>query len=446
MDSVPKAPGKEVRHHDNLGFNNESNSQKVPSIELPDDLFEEGLNPWKFSLIGILDLQHIKFVNDAIILRQQWKLVGDCKLIPLGRIFFTIKLDNETDRRFIKSGQWEVLNQVLQVRNWISNFIPSKKITSKAQVWVRFPGLGLEFWKEKILFTICKEIGTPIKIDTATAKCEVGYYANMLVENKRASERRAPPKLKASAEIPHTPFDICDRSMVESSPSKVQPSTSNSVIQPNSTEDSVVLNIATPVTHSSSSGPTNSVVGGRFSALNNSNDKENDIVEDPTVQVELSPKKLLQIAEVTELENSVVKFIDADSGKVTTDSVPLHLGLQWLRHPQGMIAMDVGYVLVFGVHAHVNVVQRRYLWSEMQLISELKKPRAILGDFNVVLSIEEKVGGRSPSRISMTDFNDCINSCELLQAPKIGLDFSWSNCQQGSQRILCNLDRVVFNM
>ncbi|XP_026410464.1 uncharacterized protein LOC113305661 [Papaver somniferum] len=49
-------------------------------------------------------------------------------------------------------------------------------------VWVRFPGLGLEFWNEKILFTICKEFGTPIKIDNATAKCEVGYYANVLVE------------------------------------------------------------------------------------------------------------------------------------------------------------------------------------------------------------------------------------------------------------------------
>lgn len=49
-------------------------------------------------------------------------------------------------------------------------------------VWVRFTGLGLEFWREEILFTICKEISTPIKIDEATLKCEVGYYVNVLVE------------------------------------------------------------------------------------------------------------------------------------------------------------------------------------------------------------------------------------------------------------------------
>ncbi|XP_026459397.1 uncharacterized protein LOC113360060 [Papaver somniferum] len=82
----------------------------------------------------------------------------------------------------IKAGMWEVNDQVLQVRNWVSNFTPSSQRTSKSQVWVRLPGLGLEFWKEEILFKICKEIGTPIKIDTATANCEVGYYANVLVE------------------------------------------------------------------------------------------------------------------------------------------------------------------------------------------------------------------------------------------------------------------------
>ncbi|XP_026410427.1 uncharacterized protein LOC113305628 [Papaver somniferum] len=96
--------------------------------------------------------------------------------------FFHHKLDNEIDRNYIKAGELEVNYQVLRLRNWVSNFRPANVRTSKSQVWIRFPGLGLEFWKEKILFEICKEIGTPIKIDAAIAKCEVGYYANVLVE------------------------------------------------------------------------------------------------------------------------------------------------------------------------------------------------------------------------------------------------------------------------
>ncbi|XP_026410342.1 uncharacterized protein LOC113305535 [Papaver somniferum] len=182
MDSGLKNTCSDDFSSEKLGSNNEDFSSKVPSIELPDDLFEGCLDPWKFSLIGKLDLQKLKFIDATVILRQQWKLKGACKLIPLGRVFFTIKLDNEFDRQTIKAGQWEVNDQVLQIKKWVSNFRPSNIRTSKAQVWVRFPGLGLKFWKEKILFTICKEIGTPIKIDIATAQCEFGYYANVLVE------------------------------------------------------------------------------------------------------------------------------------------------------------------------------------------------------------------------------------------------------------------------
>ncbi|XP_026378164.1 uncharacterized protein LOC113272560 [Papaver somniferum] len=101
-----------------------------------------------------------------------------------------------------------------------------------------------------------------------------------------------------------------------------------------------------------------------------------------------------------------------------------------------MITVSIADVLVSGVHAHVKVVQMRFLWSEMQLISDLNKPWIILGDFNAVISQEKKVGGRLPNMTAMLDFSECINQCELLPAPKNGLQFSWSNCQQGSKRIL----------
>ncbi|XP_026429143.1 uncharacterized protein LOC113325111 [Papaver somniferum] len=163
-------------------LSNENNVRKITSIELPDDLYEKSLDPWKFSLKGRLDLQKTEFFDVVVILRSQWKLQGDCCMIPLGRGFFTIKLDNENDKKLIKSQRWEVSNQILQVRNWVSNFRPASQRISKAMVWVRFPGLGLEFWDEAILFKICNEFGTPIKVDNATARCEVGYYANVLVE------------------------------------------------------------------------------------------------------------------------------------------------------------------------------------------------------------------------------------------------------------------------
>ncbi|XP_026400167.1 uncharacterized protein LOC113296042 [Papaver somniferum] len=52
-------------------------------------------------------------------------------------------------------------------------------------------------------------------------------------------------------------------------------------------------------------------------------------------------------------------------------------------------------------------------------------PWLVIGDFNVVLTCEEKKGGRAPLRISMQEFRDCLESCNLVQAPKSGIQFSW---------------------
>ncbi|XP_026433325.1 uncharacterized protein LOC113330711 [Papaver somniferum] len=81
----------------------------------------------------------------------------------------------------------------------------------------------------------------------------------------------------------------------------------------------------------------------------------------------------------------------------------------------------------------------------MEMISGFNLPWLAIGDFNVVTSIEEKVGGKTPNKRAMMDFNNCLDICELMQAPKTGLQHSWPNCQHGSKRILCNLDRAVFN-
>ncbi|XP_026410603.1 uncharacterized protein LOC113305820 [Papaver somniferum] len=173
---------------------------------------------------------------------------------------------------------------------------------------------------------------------------------------------------------------------------------------------------------------------GRYNALSQIEQKEEDELSvDEKIIVEIEPHMLIQMAEVTELEKSEVKFVDAGSGKVTTEPVQFN---SW-----------TSVVNSSGKKKTENSVNsRRFLWSEMQLISDLKKPWLIVGDFNAILRMEEKVGGNSPSRRSILDFSECIDTCQLIQAPKVGLDFSWSNCKHGSKRILCNLDRAFFNM
>ncbi|XP_026458773.1 uncharacterized protein LOC113359335 [Papaver somniferum] len=82
-----------------------------------------------------------------------------------------------------------------------------------------------------------------------------------------------------------------------------------------------------------------------------------------------------------------------------------------------IVTVSIGEVLVSGVHAHVKKSQRKFLWSEMEIISQLQKPWVVLGDFNAIISPEEKFDGKAPNRISMMDFIHCLNECNLIQAP-----------------------------
>ncbi|XP_026400218.1 uncharacterized protein LOC113296095 [Papaver somniferum] len=109
------------------------------------------------------------------------------------------------------------------------------------------------------------------------------------------------------------------------------------------------------------------------------------------------------------------------------------------------ITVEVGGVLVTGVHVDVLCINKRALWAELAPFSTSNKPWIILGDFNTISTLDEKKGGRVPLNSSIAEFNEWIDNCELLHAAKTGLQFSWSNGRCGRKRILCNLDRCLFN-
>ncbi|XP_026384059.1 uncharacterized protein LOC113279594 [Papaver somniferum] len=157
-------------------------TSSVPSLYIPDEEIDESIGEWNFSLIGRLDFVKLKFAAAEEALKKQWKLTGDYQLIPLGKGFFIIKLSNEKDMKYIWNGWWKIDSQILKLRLWEPNFNPAAQKTTTAFVWVNFPGLAIEYWKEKILMSLGDAIGRAIKVDETSLKREVGYYASVLVE------------------------------------------------------------------------------------------------------------------------------------------------------------------------------------------------------------------------------------------------------------------------
>ncbi|OVA06545.1 Ribonuclease H domain [Macleaya cordata] len=109
------------------------------------------------------------------------------------------------------------------------------------------------------------------------------------------------------------------------------------------------------------------------------------------------------------------------------------------------ISVEVDNSIVTGVHAHVLTINRRDLWNQLIPISQLNKPWLLIGDFNAVLRIDEKKGGLLPKANAMSDFWECVNTCNLIESQSTGIKYTWCNNQIGHRRILCKLDRAFFN-
>lgn len=57
----------------------------------------------------------------------------------------------------------------------------------------------------------------------------------------------------------------------------------------------------------------------------------------------------------------------------------------------------------------------------------------------------EKVGGRLLTPAQLSDFNDCIMSCNLVDIRSVGGCWTWNNKSEGRRRISGRLDRVLCN-
>ncbi|XP_060965556.1 uncharacterized protein LOC133034483 [Cannabis sativa] len=101
-----------------------------------------------------------------------------------------------------------------------------------------------------------------------------------------------------------------------------------------------------------------------------------------------------------------------------------------------------GSFFVSFVYGFNNANGRSVLWEELQRCNTVE-PWLILGDFNEILSKEERIGDKA--RFIALDFQSCINICQLEDVKFSGSFFTWSNKQQGSDCIFSKIDRVLAN-
>ncbi|GKB51179.1 hypothetical protein Tco_0901932 [Tanacetum coccineum] len=100
------------------------------------------------------------------------------------------------------------------------------------------------------------------------------------------------------------------------------------------------------------------------------------------------------------------------------------------------------------VYAFNNYIHRRPLWNGLCLHKNYinNRPWCLLGDFNAFLFVEDTSMGSSALDITMREFKECVETMEVMDVQRTGLQFTWNQKLKGKDGILRKLDCVLANL
>ncbi|XP_042029868.1 uncharacterized protein LOC121776765 [Salvia splendens] len=85
-------------------------------------------------------------------------------------------------------------------------------------------------------------------------------------------------------------------------------------------------------------------------------------------------------------------------------------------------------IYISAVYAKCTRMERHPLWDKMREISNCVNgtPWLIGGDFNTILSHEDRIGSETNRQNEMIDFAEAIEDCRLLDPGTDGAEFTWA--------------------
>ena len=98
-------------------------------------------------------------------------------------------------------------------------------------------------------------------------------------------------------------------------------------------------------------------------------------------------------------------------------------------------------IIISAVYAKCNRIGRRRLWEALEQFStSITLPWIAVGDYNVISSAEERIGGSAPNIRDLEEFNSALNRSGLFPVQFDGSAYTWTN-----GRMWQRLDRAVVN-
>ncbi|XP_075103900.1 uncharacterized protein LOC142178417 [Nicotiana tabacum] len=90
--------------------------------------------------------------------------------------------------------------------------------------------------------------------------------------------------------------------------------------------------------------------------------------------------------------------------------------------------------------------ERKKLWDQLRMIyNTMQESWLVIGDFNSVLSVNDRINGQPIHQNEIVDFQNCIKDIGVGQLNRKWCQWSWCNKRDAGERIYNNNDWVFGN-
>lgn len=99
----------------------------------------------------------------------------ESEVFPIVEDHLILRFKSDSDCALVRKGSpWFVTDQLLAME---PNFVSSHTAFQKTIIWLRLPGLLMEFWLSTTIMVIAAEMGRPLAIDNFTDHLKKTGYA-----------------------------------------------------------------------------------------------------------------------------------------------------------------------------------------------------------------------------------------------------------------------------
>ncbi|XP_074304670.1 uncharacterized protein LOC141639442 [Silene latifolia] len=394
--------------------------------------------------------------------------------------WYYFRFASAEDMEKIRSDTWNVNGFPLVFKPWSPTVIDELNVTH-VPVWVLFPNLDPCFWSKAGLSKVASAVGQPICADEHTTHKSKLAFARILIDVDLSKE--LPKAIKINSpyhgtllckKIGHTK-DRCNPGKPKAKPFyRPKPPVIPRTSSPAETSKPVSPK-RTPVQKTVATNLFN-----RFSLLQPEGEEETSIVQEiadtasrdeSNVELEIQEAHhFLLINKVdcgalleTHVKHQAIKDVSKSfpgynlvhnnanhyNGRIWIFWKPnvlsltvLHKSAQHMHclllHIASQKSIEVTFVYAFNAR-----LDRNELWEQiLGISSQISQSWLFLGDYNVVLNMDERLGSSHVQLADISEFKGCLDACSLVDHPATGCHFTWNN-KQGDGLRWAKLDRVL---